>query len=42
MRRSFALLLLLVLVVVVASTAGYLVWGDAPMQLADDQLIWGD
>ena len=37
-----SLYLVLMLAVVVAALAGHLVWGDAPMLLADDQIIWGN
>ena len=35
-------LILLLVLVLVAAVTGELMWGDAPMELADDQIVWGD
>ena len=35
-------ILLVLALVVLAAVAGTIVWGDAPMPLADDVIIWSN
>ena len=42
MTKHTLLIALVFTLVLVAAVAGELLWGDSPMLLADDSIIWGN